>query len=78
MVFRILFAIAIFYDLDINQIDVKTAFFYSLINQLIYIELPKVIKIEANKNIVYKLLKALYSLKQSSHLWYKRLSAFLL
>lgn len=30
--FRVFFAIAAFFDLDINQIDVKTAFFYSLID----------------------------------------------
>lgn len=32
MAFRVLFAIAAYYDLDIDQIDVKTAFFYGLIN----------------------------------------------
>ncbi len=35
MAFRVLFAIAEYYDLDINQMDVKTAFFYDLIDQLI-------------------------------------------
>lgn len=37
MVFRILFALASYYDLDIDQIDVKTAFLYNLINQLVYV-----------------------------------------
>lgn len=32
MAFKVLFAIAAFLDLDINQIDVKTAFLYSLID----------------------------------------------
>lgn len=41
MVFRVFFAIAAFYDLDIDQIDVKTAFLYGDINQLLYIELLK-------------------------------------
>ena len=78
MAFRVLFAIAAFYDLDIDQMDVKTAFLYSLIDQLVYIEIPKRIKTEANQNMVCKLLKVLYVLKQSSRLWYKRLLDFLL
>ena len=56
--------------------DVKTAFLYGLIDQLIDVEIPKGTKTEANKIMVYKLLKALYGLKQLPRLWYKRLSAF--
>lgn len=41
MVFYILFAIIANYNLDIDQINVKTTFLYSLINQLIYTEMPK-------------------------------------
>lgn len=37
MVFRVLFAIVVHYDLDINQIDVKTVFLYGLIDQLVYV-----------------------------------------
>lgn len=73
MVFRIFFAIAAFYNLDIHQIDVKTAFLYSLIDQLIYIEILKGTETKANWNMICKLLKALYSLKQSPYLWYERL-----
>ena len=78
MAFRVLFAIPAFFDLDIDQIDVKTAFLYGLIDQLIYVEMPKKTETKANKNMICKLLKALYDLKQSPRLWYKRLSAFLL
>ena len=41
MAFRALFAIAAFYDLDIEQMDVKTAFLHGIIDQLLYIEVPK-------------------------------------
>ena len=68
MTFRTLFAFAIFIDLDINQMDIKTTFLYSLINQLTYIEIPKDTETEAIKKMVYKLFKALYGLKQSLHL----------
>lgn len=78
MAFRVLFAIAAYFDLDIDQIDVKTAFLYRLINQLIYVKIPKGTKTEANKNMVCRLLKALYGLKQSPRPRYERLSTFLL
>lgn len=76
--FKVLFAIAAYYDLDIDQIDIKTAFLYSLINQLVYIQIPNRSEDTTNKRMVYKLLKALYNLKQVPRLWYKRLSKFLL
>lgn len=67
MAFRVFFAIAMLFDLDIDQINVKTAFLYGFINQLFYIEISKDIKIKGNCNIICKLLKTLYKLKQSSH-----------
>lgn len=68
MAFRVLFAIAAFFDLDINQIDVKTAFLYGLIDQLVYVDIPKGSELETNREVVCKLLKVLYGLQQSSHL----------
>lgn len=35
MAFRVLFTIAAYYDFDINQIDVKAAFLYGIIDQLV-------------------------------------------
>lgn len=36
MAFRVLFTIAAYYNLDIDQINVKTAFLYRIIDQLVY------------------------------------------
>ena len=71
MAFRVLFVVAVFYDLDIDQMEIKTVFFYDFIDQLIYIKLPKSMDIETNKNILCKLLKALYDFKQFLRLWYE-------
>lgn len=35
MAFKVLFVIATYYNIDINQIDVKIVFLYGFINQLI-------------------------------------------
>lgn len=41
MVFALLFTIVVFYDLVLEQIEVKTAFLYGIIDQLLYIKVPK-------------------------------------
>lgn len=76
ILFQVLFVIATYFDLNIDQIDVKTAFLYEFINQLIFVEILKKTKIDANKNMVYKLFKAPYDLKQLPCLRYKKLSTF--
>ena len=78
MTFRVLFAIAAYFDLDLDQMGVKMAFLYGFIDQLIYVKLPKETKTESTRNMVCKWLKALYGLKQSPRLWYKRFSTVLL
>lgn len=78
MAFRVLFAIAAFLDLKIDQMDVKTAFLYSLINQLVYVKISNGTKSEENRNMICRLLRTFYGLKQFPRLWYKRLSTFLL
>lgn len=75
MAFRILFAVAAALDLDIDQIDVKTAFLYGVVQELIYVHMPPGFKIPG---MVCRLKKALYGLKQSPRLWYEKLSGFLL
>lgn len=68
MAFEVVFAIAVYYNLDIDKIDVKIAFLYDFIDQLIYVETLKRLETKANKDIVCKLLKSLYGLKQSLQL----------
>lgn len=68
MIFRILLAIAAYYNFDIDQIDVKTAFLYRIINKLVYIQIPKESENSTNKRMVCKLLKAFYGLKQAPRL----------
>ncbi len=78
MTFRVLFVVVAFFNLDIDQIDIKTAFLYRLIDQLVYVDIPKGSKIEANRKMIGKHFKALYNFKQFPRLWYERLSNFLL
>ncbi len=65
MAFRVLFVIAAYCDLDTDEMDVKTAFLYRIINQLVYVQIPKDSEDANHKRMVYKLLKAFYGLKQA-------------
>jgi hypothetical protein len=66
---RILLSIGATLDLEIHQMDVKTAFLNGEIDTDIYIEQPQ--GYETKPNHVCKLQKGLYGLKQSPRLWNK-------
>ena len=73
MSYKTIFALAAAYNQELEQIDVKTAFFYGDIKENIQIELLIGYSITSTT----KLNKALYSLKQSSLVWYNTLANFL-
>ena len=75
MSYKAMFAIAAALDLEIHQMDVKTAFLYGDIDEEIYVEQPT--GLEDGTGRVCKLNKALYGLKQSPRIWYNTLSTFL-
>nr|GEZ45959.1 retrotransposon protein, putative, Ty1-copia subclass [Tanacetum cinerariifolium] len=61
---RILIAIAAFYDYEIWQIDVKTAFLNGYLNEEIYMEQPKGFFSQKHPDRVCKLKRSIYGLKQ--------------
>jgi hypothetical protein len=75
MAFRTLFALATYYDLKIDQMDVKTAFLNGQIIKDVYVEHPHGF---GKSGEVYRLLKGLYGLKQSPYIWYKVIYNFLI
>ena len=75
MSYKALFAIAAALDLEIEQMDVKTAFLYGYIDHEIYVEQPH--HMTDGTPRVCKLRKALYGLKQAPRIWYQTLTNFL-
>nr|GEV86776.1 retrotransposon protein, putative, Ty1-copia subclass [Tanacetum cinerariifolium] len=69
---RILIAIAAYYDYEIWQIDVKTAFLNGYLNAELYMEQPKGFVNPKYSNRVCKLKRSIYGLKQASRQWNKR------
>jgi len=72
---RLLFAFAAEKHLLIRQFDVKTAFLYGELQELVLMEQPP--GFETGDNQVYRLKKSLYGLKQASKQWNTRFSSFL-
>jgi hypothetical protein len=77
MSYKLLFAIAAAYDLEIEQMDVKTAFLYGDIDTEVYVEQPQGFEVVGQTTKVCKLKKALYGLKQSPRVWYYTLTTYL-
>ncbi|GJS43695.1 retrotransposon protein, putative, ty1-copia subclass [Tanacetum coccineum] len=69
---RILIAIAAYYDYEIWQMDVKTAFLNGFLEEEIYMEQPKGFIDPNHPSKVCKLQRSIYGLKQASRSWNKR------
>ncbi|CAM8967414.1 unnamed protein product [Rhodiola kirilowii] len=62
---RMIIAIAALRNLEIHQMDVKTAFLNGDLKEEIYMEQPEGCKAPGQERKVCKLVKSLYSLKQA-------------
>nr|GEX61906.1 retrotransposon protein, putative, Ty1-copia subclass [Tanacetum cinerariifolium] len=69
---RILISIAAFYDYEIWQMDVKTAFLNSYLDEDIYMVQPEGFVDPKHPRKVCKLQRSIYGLKQVSRSWNKR------
>jgi hypothetical protein len=77
-VIRILLVNVYAHNIKLYQMDVKSAFLNSYINEEVYVEQPPNFEDDKKPNHLYKLKKALYGLKQAPRAWYERLRDFLL
>ena len=62
---RLIIAFAAFYDLEIHQMDVKTAFLNGDLEEEIYMEQPEGFVVPGKEKKVCRLVKSLYGLKQA-------------
>lgn len=74
---RIVLALSVSLGLNLQQMDVDTAFLNSDLDQEIYMFQPRGFISKGQQNKVCKLKKAIYGLKQSPRLWNKNLDGFL-
>jgi hypothetical protein len=63
-------ALVAHYDLELHQMDVKTAFLNGSLEEEVYMDQPEGFSIEGKEHLACKLKKSIYRLKQASRQWY--------
>ncbi|KAL9265983.1 Retrovirus-related Pol polyprotein from transposon TNT 1-94-like protein, partial [Drosera capensis] len=70
--FRTIMALVAYFDLELYQMDVKTAFLNGDIEETIYMVQPESFEVDDPKKMVCKLRKSIYGLKQAYRQWYHK------
>ena len=65
-------ALVAHYDLELHQMDVKTAFLNGNIDETIYMVQPENFESNYSKQLVCRLKRSIYGLKQASRQWYRK------
>lgn len=71
---RLLLALAAKNSWEVHHLDVKTAFLNGEVQEEIYVSQPEGFVKRGNEHLIYKLLKALYGLRQAPRAWYAKLN----
>ena len=74
---RLLLSIATAFDFEIEQIDVKTSFLHGDLEEEIYMKQPEGFMVKGKKELVCRLKKSLYGLKQSPRMWYQKFDTYI-
>jgi hypothetical protein len=75
---RFILSIVVSFDLEVEQMDVKTTFLHGDLEEEIYMKQPEGFVVKGKKELVCKLKKSLYGLKQSPRMWYQKFDTYIL
>jgi hypothetical protein len=67
---RVIMALIAHFDLELQQMDVKTTFLNGDLEEEVYMKQPEGFPSSDGEKLVFKLKKSLYGLKQASRQWY--------
>ena len=65
-------------NLELEQLNVKTAFLHGDLDEEILMEQLEGFKVKGKEDMIYKLKKSLYGLKQGPQQWYKEFDSFMM
>ncbi len=75
---RVILSLVAVLDLEMTQLDVKTAFLYGTLEHEIYMDQPEGFVVPGRENEVCRLIKSIYGLKQAPRVWNEKFNSFLL
>jgi hypothetical protein len=73
-----LLSIVVSFDIEVEQMDVKTTFLHGDLEEEIYMKKPEGFVVKGKKELVCKLKKSLYGLKKSPRMWYQKFDTYIL
>jgi hypothetical protein len=71
-------SVVVAFDFEVEQMDVKTTFLHGDLEEEIYMKQPKGFVVKGKKELVCKLKKSMYGLKQSPRMWYQKFDTYML
>ncbi|KAK8957035.1 hypothetical protein KSP39_PZI000307 [Platanthera zijinensis] len=74
---RVVLGLAARLDLEVEQMDVKTAFLHGDLEEELYMEQPDGYCMRGKEGYVCRLKKSLYGLKQAPRQWYRKFETFM-
>lgn len=74
---RVMLSLADSLNLDVEQLNVKTAFLNGGLEEEIYMDHPEGFKVKGKEDLVCQIKKSLYGLKQAPRQWYKKFDSFM-
>jgi hypothetical protein len=74
---RVVLCLALSQNWAIHQLDVKNAFLHGTLTKTVYCSQPTGFVDAANPDLVCRLNRSLYNLKQASRAWYSRFATYL-
>ena len=75
---RVVLRIAVSLNLESEQLDVNTIFLYGDLEEEFYIKQHEGFVIKGKENLLCRLKKSLYGLKEAPRPWYKKFDSFML
>jgi hypothetical protein len=75
---RFQLSIVVAFDFEIEHMDVKIAFLHGDLEKEIYMKKQEGYVVKGKKELVCKLKKSLYGLKQSPRMWYQKIDTYML
>ena len=75
---RLMLAIVAQFDLELEQMDVRTTFLHGELEEQIYMRQPEGYIQKGQEGMVCLLRKSLYGLKQSPRQWYKKFNSVMI